>query len=133
MALTLLSLAHMTRHERGQRGFTLIEMIVVTGIIGILSAIALPQFAGRQGMAYDKMVQSDCRLAASAQEAYFVDHLSYSSDCASLPAFTQSHGVVFTDCNGTIDSFRVATDHPNSNQTCSWDSTIRPSLVCTPK
>jgi len=117
----------------GQTGFTLIEMIVVISIVGILTAIALPQFVGRQGLAYDKMVQSDCRLAASAQEAYFVDHLTYSSDCATLPAFTQSAGVVFTDCTGTDDSFRVATNHPSSNQACSWDSTVRPSLVCTPK
>jgi type II secretory pathway pseudopilin PulG len=96
-------------------------------------AIALPQFAGRQGVAYDKRVQSDCRLAAAAQEAYFVDHLTYSSDCTALPAYTQSEGVTFTDCTGDAVAFRVATTHPSANQNCSWDSTVKPSLVCVPK
>ena len=116
-----------------QQGFTLIELLVVVAILGIITAIALPQFAGRQGVAYDKRVQSDCRLAAAAQEAYFVDHLGYSSDCATLPAFTKSAGVVFTDCTGSDSTFRVETDHPNSNQTCSWDSTVKPSLACVSK
>ena len=106
---------------------------MVVALLGIIMAVALPNFAGRQGVAYDKRVQSDCRLAAAAQEAYFVDHLSYSSDCAGLPAFTKSHGVVFLDCSGDALAFRVETDHPSSNQTCSWTSTDKPSLVCVPK
>jgi prepilin-type N-terminal cleavage/methylation domain-containing protein len=116
-----------------QGGFTLIEMLVVVAIMGILTAIALPQFAGRQALAYDKRVQSDCRLAAAAQEAYFVDQLIYSNDCTALPAFVKSAGVTFLDCTGDQETFRVETTHPNSNQTCSWDSSVRPSLVCVPK
>lgn len=116
-----------------QAGFTLIELLVVVAIIGILCAVALPQFAGRQGVAFDKRVQSDCRLSAAGQEAYFVDHLTYSSDCAALPGFTQSAGVVFTECTGNSSGFRVGTDHPSSNKTCVWDSGVNPPLSCTDK
>jgi prepilin-type N-terminal cleavage/methylation domain-containing protein len=120
----------MATGRNASSGFTLIELLVVVAIVGILVGIALPQFASRQGSAFDARVESDARLAAIAQEAHFVDALTYSSDCTVLPGFTPSPGVVFTECTGDASGFRVGTDHPNANQSCSWDSGALPSLSC---
>lgn len=114
-------------------GFTLIELLVVVSIIGILTAIALPQFAGRQGAAFDSRVASDTRLAAIAQEAYFTEALVYSSDCTTLPGFTPSPGIVFAECSGDAASFRLRADHPNANRTCSFDTQAAPTFDCQPK
>jgi len=63
--------------KKNQKGFTLIELLVVIAIIGILAAIAIPQFKSYRQRGFDAGARSDLRNAAVAEEAYFVDGDSY--------------------------------------------------------
>jgi prepilin-type N-terminal cleavage/methylation domain-containing protein len=62
---------------RKNEGFTLIELMIVIAIIGILAAIAIPQFSAYRTRSYNSAAEADIRNAATAQEAYYVDNQSY--------------------------------------------------------
>ena len=65
------------RRIQSERGFTLIELMVVILIIAILSAIALPAFLGQRAKAQDGSAKSNARTVVSAMEACYTEAARY--------------------------------------------------------
>lgn len=61
-------------------GFTLIELLIVVAIIGILAAIAVPNFLNAQMRAKVARTVSDMKSLHTAMEAYFLDNNHYPPD-----------------------------------------------------
>jgi len=114
---------------RNEKGFTLIELLVVIAIIGILAAIAIPQFAEYRERGFDAGARSDLRNAATAEEAYFVDNDAYAT-CADATACRNAlDGLSATSTNVTLSmtgaptSFTgEATSTSGSGAVYNWDS-----------
>lgn len=62
---------------RNRKGFTLIELLIVVAIIGILAAIAIPQFSAYRAKAYNSAATSDLKNTKTNLESYFADNQKY--------------------------------------------------------
>lgn len=111
-------------------GFTLIELLVVVAIIGILAAIAIPQFASYRQRGFDAQANSDLRNAATSEEAYFATNQVY-VDCAdraacigALPGFQAAVETTIAMTDNTDSFTGSASSSKGSNKTFSYDSAV---------
>ena len=113
--------------EYRRNGFSLIELLVVMGIVSALVAISLPRYAAYRAHAFDARAEIDLRSVAMAEEAYFLTNDRYLScsgiSCAQLPGIQKlSEGVTLT-IQAADTSFRGTASHPRgSGRTFAWDS-----------
>jgi prepilin-type N-terminal cleavage/methylation domain-containing protein len=96
-------------HRRS--GFTLIELLIVVVIIGILAAIAVPKFQATKGKALAASLRSDLRNLATAQESYFYENSTYTTNIGSLQ-FSASTGVTVTIVGATGKGWSASATHP---------------------
>ena len=79
----------MVKISKGQRGFTLIEIMVVVVIIGVLGAIVVPQFMGRPDQAKVIAARTDIQAVATSLEMYRLDNGHYPSTLQGLEALSK--------------------------------------------
>ncbi len=93
------------RINHDEKGFTLIELMIVIAIIGILSAIAIPNFIAYRNKSFCSQAESDAQSIAGAVADYF-----------SIPSHvdTPSLGVLAVTLSGTNSGTVVTGGDPNT-------------------
>ncbi len=123
----------------GNKGFTLIELLVVVAIIGILVAIAIPQFASYKKQANDGAVKSDLRNLAVTMESYYATNSLYPVGAIAVvisamttAGWNRSNNVLFSSLLDTAGGNISATSaawtakayHTGGTRTFTWDSSL---------
>jgi len=107
--------------RNNEKGFTLIELMIVIAIIGILAAIAIPQFSAYRTRSYNSAAEADLRNAATAQEAYYVDCQHYCPTTTGLTGNTYglflSDNVTLTVVSAGTTSYIMRARHASGNAT----------------
>ena len=116
-------------NARNEKGFTLIELLIVIAIIGILAAIAIPQFSQYKKRAYYSDVQANLHNLYLACKAYWADEGSGNACTTTIASgtsygFNQSSNVTITpDSSTTEDDFSSTAQHSDAtDKTFTLDS-----------
>ncbi len=115
-------------HFKNSKGFTLIEVLIVIGIIGVLAAIAIPRFTEYKQRSYDSLAKSDLQNIFKVCKAYWADSLG-TANCTLAVAtsvtygYEQSPNVNLTLTNTTEQGFDITASHTASSNSFNIDST----------
>ena len=91
----------LTQHIRDQRGFTLIEVLVVILVIAVLAALAIPMFVEKSVMAHDADAKSNARNLVGQVDSCFAVQEDF-RDCDTEAKLGSNLGLAYGTAKGEV-------------------------------
>lgn len=110
---------------RDQRGFSLIEVLVVIVMIGVLAGGAISQYAGYRARSFDGKIAAAIRGVATSEEAYYAENREYADEVDSLGNIAPGDVAIAITPGNSGDlgtSFKIVGTHPSATRTYTWVS-----------
>lgn len=106
------------------KGFSLIELMIGMAIVGVLAAVAVPNYVSYRKRAYNTNARQDAKNSFSATQAYFNDHPEASLSTVSTLysyGFRQASDVTVL-ISGSQSALEITTYHASGDKTFSVNS-----------
>lgn len=112
------------------RGFTIIELLIVVLVIGILATIAMASYPTIREKAGDAAAKSDLKNSAILQEEYYGDNQTYADQAALDAVLQESENVTVTVISADMGGYEMSATHATSTSTFCLSSANGAVVAC---